>query len=269
MDSKPAETFMKILITKSSSLASLGSLVVFSAPLIIRWLRGSNQRRASMPPSVGYAHVHVEKSKRKQLSSLVSAVMLLLQLVSCEKEGAHSLSAVGMLALSDTRHHADGMGLQSSWQDQSEVEEGRRRLTTDVSTWSELKSAITNDVNINIVNDITFTGNILISSITGLAIGSSNGAVLTSDRSYEVSWGGLFDIEAQSDVTFTGLGFARGRAELNGGCVNIQDSKITLHDAHFTSCYAVVSGVWWPLFSHLNHRSYRDSMITHTYTIFT
>ena len=117
--------------------------------------------------------------------------------------------------------------------------ERRRRLSTEVSSFSALSSAIASDADINVVGDITFTGVITISGKTNVKISSSTGAVLTSDRSFSASSGGMFYVASGSDVTFTGLGFASGSAN-RGGCLYATGSTIEMDDVDFTSCYAYV-----------------------------
>ena len=124
------------------------------------------------------------------------------------------------------------------------VSVGHRRLSTDVSTFSALSSAIASDADINVVSDITFTAVITISGMTGLAISSSNGAVMTSDRSFSNSYGGMFYIASGSDVTFTGLGFASGSASDRGGCFYVTGSStVEMEDVEVTNCYAYVRGL--------------------------
>ena len=116
----------------------------------------------------------------------------------------------------------------------------RRRLSTDVavvSTFDALSSAITSDADINVVGDITFTGAITISGKTNVAISSSTGAVLISDRKFSVSSGGLFYV-SWSDMTFTGLGFESGSASHYGGCLHASESTVEFTDIGFTSCSA-------------------------------
>ena len=120
---------------------------------------------------------------------------------------------------------------------------GHRRLSTDVSTFSALSSAIASDADINVVSDITFTAVITISGMTGVAISSSNGAVMTSDRSFSNSYGGMFYIASGSDVTFTGLGFASGSATTQGGCFYVDSSTVEMEDVEVSKCYAYVRGV--------------------------
>ena len=116
-----------------------------------------------------------------------------------------------------------------------------RRLTTDVSTFSGLSSAITSGAQVNVVSDITFTSVITISGVTDATVSSSTGAVLTSNRGFSASHGGMFYIESGSDVTFTGLGFASGSASIRGGCFYVTGSTVEMEDVDFTKCYAGVS----------------------------
>ena len=109
-----------------------------------------------------------------------------------------------------------------------------------MSSFSALSSAITSDADVNVVSDITFTGVITISGKTNVKISSSTGAVLTSDRTFSNSYGGMFNIASGSDVTFTGLGFASGSASYRGGCFYVDGSTIEVEDVDFTSCYAAV-----------------------------
>ena len=119
--------------------------------------------------------------------------------------------------------------------------EGRRRLSTDVSSFSALSSAITSDADVNVVSDITFTGVITISGKTNVKISSSTGAVLSSARTFSNSYGGMFNILSLSDVTFTGLGFASGSASYRGGCFYVDGSStVEVEDVDFTSCSAAV-----------------------------
>ena len=119
------------------------------------------------------------------------------------------------------------------------AERQRRRLSTDVSTFNELSSAIGSDADINVVSDITFTGSITISGQTNVSIGSSTGAVLTSDQSFTASYGGMFHVDSGSDVTFTGLGFVSGSASYSGGCVYVTGSTVEFDDVDLTSCVTV------------------------------
>ena len=111
----------------------------------------------------------------------------------------------------------------------------------DVSTFSALSNAIASNTAVNVVSDITFTAPITISGLTDLAIGSTNGATLTSNRNFSNSYGGMFQIDGESDVTFSGLGFASGSA-YEGGCLHAQDSSnVKVEGSNFTACYAVGS----------------------------
>ena len=117
----------------------------------------------------------------------------------------------------------------------------RRRLTTDVSTFSALSSAITSGAQVNVLSDITFTSVITISAVTDATVSSSTGAVLTSNRGFSVSYGGMFFVQSGSKVTFTGLGFASGSATYRGGCFYVTGSTVEVEDVDFTKCYAKVS----------------------------
>lgn len=125
----------------------------------------------------------------------------------------------------------------------------RRRLSTDVSSFSELSSAIADDAIINVLSDITFTGVITISGVTNLAIrssgtsgdGTSGSEVMTfsSDRSFSSDEGGMFHIANGSSVAFAGLHFASGSASSYGGCIFIKEnSNIVLDRLELASCYA-------------------------------
>ena len=109
----------------------------------------------------------------------------------------------------------------------------------EVSAFSALSNAINTNSQIDVVSDITFTAAITISGKTNVKISSSTGAVLTSDRSFSASSGGMFYVASGSDVTFTGLGFASGSASSRGGCIYATVSNVELEDGSFTSCYAV------------------------------
>ena len=115
--------------------------------------------------------------------------------------------------------------------------ERRLTTTTDVSTFDALSGAISSDAeNINIVSNISFTAPITISGKTNLNISSSNGAVLSSDRSFTANNGGMFYIESSSDVKFTNLLFVSGSAYHKGGAIAAYQSNVELADVHFTSC---------------------------------
>ena len=93
------------------------------------------------------------------------------------------------------------------------------------------------------MSDITFTAVVTISGVTGLTISSSNSAVMTSDRSFSNTYGGMFYIASGSDVTFTGLGFASGSASYRGGCMYVTASTVEVEDSEFTRCLSDVSGI--------------------------
>ena len=105
-------------------------------------------------------------------------------------------------------------------------------LPVNVSTFAALSYAIESRAQIDVVNDITFTAAITISSMTNVKISSSIGAVLKSDRSF----GGMFYISSASDVTFTGLQFASGSGSTGTGCMDVTGSTIELKDVEFNSC---------------------------------
>ena len=109
-----------------------------------------------------------------------------------------------------------------------------------VSNFSALSNAIHTNVDINVVDNIAFTGVITISGKTNVKISSSTGRVLTSDRSFSASSGGMFYVASGSDVTFTGLGFASGSVSSRGGCLYATGSTIEMDDVDLTSCYAYV-----------------------------
>ena len=143
--------------------------------------------------------------------------------------------------------------------------ERRRRLSTEVSSFSALSSAIASDADINVVGDITFTGVITISGKTNVKISSSTGRVLTSDRSFSASSGGMFYVASGSDVTFTGLGFASGSATYWGGCLYATGgSTIEMDDVDFTSCYASVrhANKSHQTKAHIHHRHNQTNLLT-------
>ena len=119
--------------------------------------------------------------------------------------------------------------------------------TVGVTTFSQLSSAITSNVEINVADDIVFLAAITIAA-ANLKIFSSTGAVLVGggyDRTGED--GGLFHIKDGSDVTFSGLGFASGTATHvqyesgGGGCLFVSGSHVEVEDADFFECNAYVS----------------------------
>ena len=118
---------------------------------------------------------------------------------------------------------------------------GRRRLSTDVSSFSALSNAIASNAEINVVSSITMTATITISSITNLKISSESGAVLTS--SFTASSGGFFYIQSSSDVTFTGLGFVSGSATDRGGCLYVSSSTVEVEDSDLTACSTVSDSI--------------------------
>lgn len=149
--------------------------------------------------------------------------------------------------------------------------ERRRRLSTEVSSFSALSSAIASDADINVVGNIAFTGVITISGKTNVKISSSTGRVLTSKRSFSNSYGGMFYVESGSDVTFTGLGFASGSASSagrgvgsGGGCFYATGSTIEMEDVDFTSCYAYVRHANKPHQTkpHIHHRHHPTNLLT-------
>ena len=115
--------------------------------------------------------------------------------------------------------------------------------SVDVSTFAALSNAIASNTAVNVVTDITFTGPITISGLTDLAIGSTNGAVLTSNQTFSPSYSGLFYIAGNSNVTFSGLGFANGLTSNYGGCLYVEgSSNVGVELSNFTNCYAAGSG---------------------------
>ena len=115
-----------------------------------------------------------------------------------------------------------------------EAQVGRRRLSTDVSTFSALSNAIANDAEINVVGNIAFSETLTISSITNLKISSESGAVLNRNKG-----GRHFYISSNSDVTFTGLGFVSGSVDSDGGCLYVTSSTVEVEDSDLTACSAV------------------------------
>ena len=111
---------------------------------------------------------------------------------------------------------------------------GRRRLSTDVSSFSALSNAIASNAEINVVSSITMTATITISSITNLKISSESGAVLNRNKD-----GQHFYIGSNSDVTFTGLGFVSGSVNGYGGCLYVTSSTVEVEDSDLTACMAV------------------------------
>ena len=112
---------------------------------------------------------------------------------------------------------------------------GRRRLSTDVSSFSALSNAIASNAEINVVSSITMTATITISSITNLKISSESGAVLNRNKD-----GRHFYISSNSDVTFTGLGFVSGSVNGDhGGCLYVTSSTVEVKDSDLTACTAV------------------------------
>ena len=55
---------------------------------------------------------------------------------------------------------------------------------------------------------------------------------------YDADKGGLFRIKEGSDVTFSGLQFAKGTATEDGGCLAVFGSHVEVEDADFTECNA-------------------------------
>ena len=118
--------------------------------------------------------------------------------------------------------------------------------TVVVSTFFELSAAIASNTHVKITRDIQFPAQIYISGITNLAITSDNGAALTSDRSFDVVDGGLFDVDGNSDVTFTGVWLVSGSADY-GGCVFVYGgSTVETNGVHFVSCEADVRTIQLP-----------------------
>ena len=113
----------------------------------------------------------------------------------------------------------------------------RPTTSTDVTTFYELSSAIASHAQINVAQDIRFEQPITISGKIKLAFRSLVGAVL-SGEGFSGSFGGLFKIEEGSDVTFSGLQFAKGTATQYGGCLYVTGSHVEVEDAGFTECVA-------------------------------
>ena len=114
-------------------------------------------------------------------------------------------------------------------------------MYTEVSSFSDLSNAVVSDADIWVMGNITFSGVITISGKTNVKISStrSTGAVMSSDRSFTNDYGGMFQIEGVSDVTFTGLNFTSGSAS-RGGCIYVEGSStVKVEDVHFETCYAV------------------------------
>lgn len=122
---------------------------------------------------------------------------------------------------------------------QQTLQRRRRRLSTDVATFSALSSGIASDTTLNLVGDITFTSALTISGKTGLTITSSVGAKMISDRSYSQSDGGLFYVDGATDITFKGVEMWSGSASDDGGCVYATGSStVTLTDVVVMRCVA-------------------------------
>ena len=124
----------------------------------------------------------------------------------------------------------------------SDIEQ-RRRLSTEVSSFSALSSAIKSNANINVVGNITFTSVITISGKTNVTIRSSVGAMLSSDRSFVNVYGGMFSIEDASKVAFAGLGFVSGSASSAGGCISVQNGcTLEMNNVDFVNCLSIGGG---------------------------
>ena len=120
----------------------------------------------------------------------------------------------------------------------------RRRLTTvDVSTFAALSTAVqSSDATVNVMSNITFEETLTISGRTNLLITTTNGAVFTS--SFTATTGGMFYVESAADLTITGLRFVSGSASINGGCMFVTGSAVTLENVEMTACSAgYVSGI--------------------------
>ena len=87
------------------------------------------------------------------------------------------------------------------------------------------------------MGDIVFTNQITISGRT-VSIASTTGSVLTSDRSFSASSGGMLLIIENSTVNISGLHFVSGSAASNGGCLSGSDSNLAVVDSSFTNCTA-------------------------------
>ena len=110
----------------------------------------------------------------------------------------------------------------------------------EVSSFAALSDSIRTNAQIDVVSDITFTAVITISGKTNVKISSSTGAVLSSDRSFSNDYGGIFRVDSNSDVTFTGLGFTSGSAEQHGGCLYVTGSStVKTEDVDFWHCQSV------------------------------
>ena len=120
-------------------------------------------------------------------------------------------------------------------------EASHRRLSTDVSSFSDLSSAIDTGAEINVVADITFTtdtGHIEIDGITGVTITSSDSMELSSTAGVVSGIaGGFFYIKGGSDVTISGLSLNSGSADQRGGCVYLEGSStLTIKDVGIYNC---------------------------------
>jgi len=112
------------------------------------------------------------------------------------------------------------------------------------STFTELKDSIASNTVINVLADMVFTHAITITGVNKLTISSEVNAVFDGQNQ-----NGLF-VVGESDLTFTGVTFARGRKAStisHGGCVEMEEygaeaNNVVFIDATFESCSASRGG---------------------------
>ena len=114
----------------------------------------------------------------------------------------------------------------------------------NVSTFSALSACCQFDnADITVTGDITFTDQLTITGRT-VSITSTKDAVLTSDRSFSASSGGMLFIEDGAKVALTGLHFVDGSATSVGGCLYVDNSDLAVFNSSFTGCFSAVGGAY-------------------------
>jgi len=110
------------------------------------------------------------------------------------------------------------------------------RPVIEVSNFLQLKTSIANDVILDLMNDVTVTGErLLIYGIAGLTIKSDSGARVVSDRSFDAEYGGIIGA-SYCDITLIGFELVNGKATSNGGCVYMEGGSMTMVDMVFRGC---------------------------------